>query len=363
VKIDSIETLRRGEQIAVVRIRTDDGAQGIGQTSPYLAGLSTQVLHELVAPYFLHRDPWDLEALIGEFLRAQYKNYGTLLFRALCGIDTALWDLLGQVTGRPVYKLLGGAVRETVPVYASSMSRATSPEEEADRLLALVEEFGFRCVKIRVGEVMGRDADAAPGRTDALIARARQVLGPDVVIHADANGAYSVAQAIRVGRRLEEYGYGHFEEPCPFPQLENTAAVARALDIAVAGGEQDNSLEHFHRMIESGAVDIVQPDIGYLGGLSRARRVALMAEAAGIPCTPHCANTSLLQNFTLHLAAAMPSVSQYQEWSIEQTPWTHAVISPSLVVRDGTVALPTEPGWGVSIDPAFERDAQVRITR
>jgi L-alanine-DL-glutamate epimerase-like enolase superfamily enzyme len=363
VKIVSIETLLRSEHLALVRVRTDDGAEGIGQTSPYLAQFSTQVLHELLAPHFLGRDPWDHEALVDETVRQLYKFYGTLLFRALCGIDTALWDLRGRVTGQPVYKLLGGTVRNPVPVYASSMSRAIGPEEEAERLLGLVERFGFRGVKIRVGQVMGRDGDAAPGRTERLIVRAREVLGPDVVIHADANGGYSVAQAIRVGRLLEDHGYGHYEEPCPFPQLENTAAVAQALDIAVAGGEQDNSLEQFHRMIERRVVDIVQPDIGYVGGVSRARRVALMAEAAGIPCTPHCANVSLLQNFTLHLAAAMPSISQYQEWSIEDTPWTRDLVTPELTIRDGAVQLSDEPGWGVRVHPDFERDAQVRISR
>jgi L-alanine-DL-glutamate epimerase-like enolase superfamily enzyme len=363
VKIASIETLRRDDSLALVRIRTDDGLEGIGQTSPYLSGLSSSVLHELVAPYFLGKDPWNIEALVDDFVRLNYKFYGTLLFRALCGVDTAIWDMLGQATGRPVYQLLGGAVRTTLPVYGSSMIRSITPQDEGERMAALAGRDGFRCFKIRVGEAMGRDVDAWPGRTEEIIPAVRKAVGDGVDLHADANGGFSVERAIRVGRLLEDNGYFHFEEPCPFPEIESTARVAAALDIAVAGGEQDNSLEQFNRMIGMRAVDIVQPDIGYIGGIARARRVALMAEAAGIACTPHCANQSLLQVFTLHLAAASPSARQYQEWSIEDVPWVHGVYEPVPEVLDGSVTLGEGPGWGVSIDPAFERAAESRISR
>jgi L-alanine-DL-glutamate epimerase-like enolase superfamily enzyme len=363
MKIESIETFQRDDNLAIVRIRTDDGAEGIGQTSPYLANFSVPMIHSMVAPWFIGKDPWDVETLVDEFVRQKYKFYGTIFFRALCGIDTALWDLLGQVTGQPVYTLLGGRVRAKVPVYGSSMSRTITPEAEADRLQSLVESNGFRCFKIRIAEVMGQDVDAWPGRTERIIREVRERLGPDVDIHADANGGYSVSKAIRVGRMLEEYGYSHYEEPCPFPQIENTAQVAAALDIAVAGGEQDNSLEQFQRIISSHAVDIIQPDIGYIGGMSRARKVAMMAEAAGIPCTPHCANLSLLQVFTLHLAASMPAVSQFQEWSIEDTAWTRGVYEPIPEVVDGSVTMTDGPGWGIQIERSFLNNADHRITR
>ncbi|GAA3105492.1 hypothetical protein GCM10020001_023820 [Nonomuraea salmonea] len=237
------------------------------------------------------------------------------------------------------------------------------PEDEAERLGRLIAEQGFRAVKIRVGEAMGRDGDAAPGRTERIITHLRDALGPDVDLSADANGGYSVPRAIRVGRMLEEHGYFHFEEPCPFTDLEATAQVTAALDIAVSGGEQDFSLPQFGRMIAMRAVDIVQPDIGYIGGISRARKVAVLAEAAGIPCTPHCANDSLLRVFTLHLAAAMPACAHPQEWSIETTPWTRDVYGPMPEVRDGEVPVPTEPGWGVELLPSFARTADRALTR
>lgn len=360
MKITHIETLLAPEQ-AVVRIYTDSGLEGIGQTGCYGARVTTEVLHSIVAPHFLGHNPWDIQALVGECLKATYKFSGTFLYRALCGVDTAIYDLLGKATSQPVYRLLGGAFRSKIPVYASSMSRQTLPEQEAELLRNAVEKNGFRCVKFKIGGRMSKDADAFPGRTERLIPLVRQALGSDVDISADGNGSYSVHKAINIGRLLEQYNYFHFEEPCPYREIENTAQVAAALDIPVAGGEQDNMIEHFQRMIRTRAVDIVQPDIGYVGGITRARKVAEMAEVAGIPCTPHCANHSLLQVFAVHFAAAMPSCYQYQEWRItDDKLWSQEIYQPLVKVIDGEVAVPTGPGWGVHLDEGYINKAEIQ---
>ncbi len=362
MKIDRIETYRRDDSVVLVRVITDQGIEGIGQTSVFGAVQTERVLHEQLAPAFLGQDPWDLEALVSAVVRKFYKLSGSYVVRALCGLDTALWDILGKAAGQPVYKLLGGAVRTEIPVYASSMSRTITPDDEAERLARLVAEQGFGAVKIRVGQEMGRDHDAAPGRTQALIPKLRAALGDDVRIHADANGCYTVGGAIRTGRLLEKYGYGHFEEPCPFPEIENTARVTAALDIDVAMGEHDNSLEQIQRILTGNVADIIQPDVGYVGGISRARRVALMAEAAGKPCTPHCSSRSLLQVFTLHLAAAMPSIHQFQEWSIEDDTPMRGLFGPVPEVSGGVVRLGTEPGWGIELDPDLTRSLTPRVS-
>lgn len=362
MKITRIET-HLGQQQAVVRVHTDDGAEGIGQTSTYGADITVQTLHKLVAPFFLGQNPWDLERLIERCLNKLHKYPGTFVHRALCGIDTAIWDLLGKAAGQPVYRLLGGLERAEVPMYASSMRRETTPEEEVERFASVIAEHGFKCIKIKIGEMMGRDQDASPGRTEHYVKLAREALGNEIEIHADGNGCYSAAKAIRVGRLLEEYRFFHFEEPCPFPDLEATAQVAAALDMPVAGGEQDYDLTQFRRMIETRAVDIVQPDVGYIGGVSLARKVALMAQFAGIPCTPHCANRTL-QMFTLHLAAAMPACYQFHEWSIEESQsWADEVFEPRLEVRNGVVKVPTDPGWGLTVVPSFLAKAEQRVSR
>lgn len=350
--IQRIETLRRG-QILAVQVHTDDGLVGLGQTAPYQVELTEHVLHTMVAPCFLGRDPWDVEALVELCLRQHYKFLGGFLQRAVGGVDTALWDVLGKATEKPVHQLIGGTYRTRVPMYASSMLRSVTPEEEADRLEQQIEQYGFTAAKIRVGAEMARDRDQWPGRTEAIIPHLRARLGDEIGLSADANGGFTAGRAIRIGRMLEDHGYFHFEEPCPYPQIEQTGAVARALDIPVSGGEQDTSLDQIHRIITGGHVDIIQPDIGYLGGLSRARQVAIMADAAGIPCTPHCANHSLLQVFTLHLAAAMPACAHPQEWSAESPEWVHSVYAPALQVTDGMVTVPTSPGWGVELTEEF----------
>lgn len=362
MRISRIESYL-SEHVAVVKVITDDGVEGIGQTSPYQAGIAVHVLHEMVAPFFLGKNPWDVQVLQEEFLRSQYKFPSSFILRALCGVDTAIWDILGKVTDQPVCRLLGGTARAEVPMYASSMRRDIDPETEGERLAEIVSDQGFRCVKVRVGDVMARDRDAAPDRTERLIPAVRKALGDSVDINADANGGYTVSRAIRIGRILEDYGYFHFEEPCPYQQIENSAKVADALDIPVAGGEQDTSLSQFYRMIKMGAVDIVQPDIGYIGGITRARKVADLAELAGIPCTPHCANRSMLQVFTLHLAAAMTACHQYHEWSIEaSSDWADQIYEPRPRVRNGVVAVPDTPGWGVSVQPSYISNARRQVS-
>lgn len=361
--ISEIETLRRGN-IVVVRIRTDDGLEGIGQTAPYAAETTEQVLHSMVAPYFLGRNPFDCEALISGFVRLHYKFLGGFLNRALSGVDTALWDIMGKAAGRPVFELLGGRARTEVPVYLSSMVRSTTPGQESDRLGRQIDEDGYSAVKIRVGTPLGADVDEWSGRTEAIIPHMRNALPASVQISADANGGFTVGRAISVGRMLEDHGYFHFEEPCPYPEIEQTAQVARELDIPVSGGEQDSSLTQLARMIRTGSVDIVQPDIGYLGGVTLARKVAVLAEAAGIPCTLHCANHSLLQVFSLHVATAMPSCHQPQEWSAERPDWAQNIYDPVLEVRNGSLqARDDRPGWGIELSPDFLKASSKRISQ
>jgi L-alanine-DL-glutamate epimerase-like enolase superfamily enzyme len=364
MKITRIETLTvPAGGVTAVEVYTDEGLVGLGQTGWDTSNITPEVLHQLVAPVFLGQSPWDLQYLVDRCLRTNYKFTGTFLFRALCGVETALWDLLGKATSHPVYQLLGGAFRSEVPVYASSMRRDSTPEQEAERMRQLVEQHGFRCVKIKIGNRMARDTDALPGRTERIIPLMREALGPDVDISADANGGFSVPRAIKIGRLLEAHDYFHFEEPCPFEELENTAKVAAVLDIPIAGGEQDNSLPQFRRMINLPAVDIVQCDIGYVGGLSRACKVAEMAERAGLPCTPHSSNSTLLQIFTLHLVTAMPACYHYQEWRADPPAWTREMYSPHIEVDNGVVRAPRIPGWGVELLEGYRINAEIRVSR
>jgi L-alanine-DL-glutamate epimerase-like enolase superfamily enzyme len=147
------------------------------------------------------------------------------------------------------------------PVYGSSMRRDIPPEDEAARLVRLHDSQGFDAFKVRVGQTTGHDRDATPGRTEKLIPLIRKAVGDGVRLLADGNSCYTPPRAIEVGPRMEQSNYFLFEEPCPYWELEWTAAVAAALEISVAGGEQDNDLSRWRRMIAMNAVDVVQPDV------------------------------------------------------------------------------------------------------
>jgi L-alanine-DL-glutamate epimerase-like enolase superfamily enzyme len=356
--IQKIETFTRGP-VGVVRLTTSDGKEGYGQLSTFEPDISATLLHRHLAGEAVGKDPAHIDSIVDRCIEANYKFPWSFVCRALGGIDTAIWDLYGKIKGEPVHELLGGKVT-SIPAYGSSMRRDISPEDEAKRLVKLRDSHGFRAFKIRIGQVNGHDGDASPGRTERLVPAVRKAVGDEVKILVDANSGYTPSKAIEVGRGLlEKYNVCHFEEPCPYWELEWTAEVAEALQVPVAGGEQDNDLAQWRRMIRMNSIDIVQPDLCYIGGLTRALRVAQMAQKANKPVVPHSANLSMVTLFTLHLLASIPNAGPYMEFSIEwDDSLNQSFYRPRLEVKDGRVMIPPGPGWGVEIDPEWLKSAQ-----
>jgi L-alanine-DL-glutamate epimerase-like enolase superfamily enzyme len=364
VRIASVESFGIPD-VALVRVRTDEGEEGWGQVAPYHADITVEVLHRQVAPHALGRDAARIEALVDEIPEREHKFPGSYLYRALAGLDTALWDLRGKLEGKPVYELLGGSPG-ALRAYASSMRRDITPEDEAERLVGLQDAHGFDAFKVRIGKECGHDEDEWPGRTEAVVEQVRRAVGDDAALLVDANSCYTPARGIEVGRMLEQNGVSHFEEPCPYWELEWTREVAEGLEVDVTGGEQDWDPGIWRRMVELRAVDVVQPDVCYVGGLTRALRVAALAEAAGLPCTPHSANHSLVLVFTLHLLAAIANPGPYVEFSIEPDadyPWQVGMYEPRPEIVDGMVEVPGGPGWGVEISPEWLAGAGYRVSR
>lgn len=349
MKITKIESFAK-PAVGLVRITADSGECGWGQIATYeAADIVAECLHRQVARIALGRAVDDCEGILDDARRATLKFPGSYLSRAIASLDTALLDLRAKALKTTVCELLGGTPRP-VPVYGSSMSRKITPKDEAARLVRLRDEQGFRAFKIRVGASAGKDQDAWPGRTEEIIPEVRKALGADIVIHADANSCYSPPRALEVGSMLEDNGYGHFEEPCPYWEYDWTKLVTSKLHIPVAGGEQDNYLPAWRTMIRDHVVDIIQPDMCYVGGVTRALEVARLAEEFGMPCTPHAANHSLVSVFTLHAMSAMPNAGPFMELSIEDQSLYQRMYSPALIVRDGFVDIPQEGfGWGVTI--------------
>ena len=351
--------------IGFVRVTTEDGQTGWGQVSTYNSDITCQVLHRQIAPWALGRGVDALEQLVELIPLREHKFPGTYLCRALAGLDTAVWDLRGKMAGKPVAALLGGQAGE-LRAYASSMRRDITPEDEAERLLKLQGELGFDAFKVRCGAECGNDRDEWPGRSEAIIPYIRKAMGDQASLLIDANSGFTPARAIAIGHLLEDHGFEHFEEPCPYWELEQTAEVTEALTIAVSGGEQDFDLRQWRRIIGMPAVDIVQPDIMYLGGICRTMQVADMAAKANLPVTPHCANLSLVTLFTMHLMRAMPQAGKYLEFSIEGPeyyPWQYDLfVHDPYQVNNGKVTVTDAPGWGIDIQPEWLARSQYQIS-
>ena len=350
--ITKLESWTHG-QFGVVRLTTRDGREGWGQLSSYEPDITAMVLHRQVARLVLGSDPALIDALVDRVIDANMKFPWSYVCRALAGVDTATWDLYGKIKGKAVCELLGGKTAP-FPVYGSSMRRDISPEAEAARMVKLRDSRGFKAFKVRLGVPTGHDRDAAPGRTERIIPTVRKALGDDIQLMGDGNSCFTPPRAIEVGRRMEAHRYFWFEEPCPYWELEWTAEVAAALKMDVAGGEQDSDLAQWRRMIRMNAVDILQPDICYVGGLTRAWRVAKMGQPAGKLVVPHSSHLSLVTLFALHFMAAIPNAGPFVEFSIEPDANAgESFYSPSLSVKDGKVKIPDGPGWGVKINPAW----------
>ncbi|MBI1171427.1 mandelate racemase/muconate lactonizing enzyme family protein [bacterium] len=355
MKITKLETMGN-PFVTFTRVTTEDGAQGWGQLSTYNADITAQVFHRQVAPHALGTHIEDMEDTLRLIAEREHKFPGSYLRRAQTGLDTAVWDWRGKEAGQPVVSLLGGRPGK-LRAYASSMKRDITPEDEAKRFLKLRDEKGFTAFKWRVGAECGRGRDEWPGRTEAVIPIVSKALGDDIDKLVDGNSCYGPQAAIAVGQILQDNGIGHFEEPCPYWEVGQTAEVRAALTLDVAGGEQDCEFTAWQLAIEHQAVDILQPDVMYLGGISRTLEVCRMGLKAGLPITPHAANLSLVTMCTMHLLKAIPNPGKYLEFSIEGLdyyPWQDGLfLGDPYRIENGHAIVPDSPGWGVEIDPAF----------
>jgi L-alanine-DL-glutamate epimerase-like enolase superfamily enzyme len=352
VTLAEVELLRNG-RFFLVRARAADGAVGLAEGHGPVLESAWPILVRRIAPYFAGKDARDLEALIdGVYVHeSNYKWQGLPFWASVASVELAILDLLGQVSARPLGDLFGGVRRREIEVYRASSHRGNLPEEELEYLQRVVEEDGAKAVKFRLGGRMRHD-ETTTRRDHALIRLTRKAFGDAVTLYADANGSYDVPRAVEIGRAMQDHGFSFYEEPVPFDYYEETRQVADALAIRIAGGEEEPSLRQFRWMIETGVLQVVQPDMFYFGGMTRAMRVARMAEAAGLECTPHMSGSGLGFLYAAHFASFAPSHGPHQEYKgTDELP----VSSPTSALRaeKGVVKVPTGPGLGVVFDPAF----------
>jgi L-alanine-DL-glutamate epimerase-like enolase superfamily enzyme len=345
VKIESIE-LFKFKEYYFVKSRSTDGAEGIAFTNNKISYLYP-LLQKQVIPFFIGRNARDLESLIDGVYRyeSNYKLSGITFWSCVAWVEFSLLDMLGKIANKPVGALLGDVIRTEIPIYTASGNRGTTPKEEVDILAQKVAETGARAVKFKVGGRMSNNEDSLAGRTEELIKLTRKVLGSKIEIQADGNGSYDVANAIRVGKLLEEINAFMYEEPCPFDYLDETKKVSEALTIPVSIGEEETSLRRFRWILENNAAQIVQPDLHYNGGMIRATRVARMAAEANKKITIHISSGFGYVDM-LHFASFTPNTGRFQEYkgSVNET---GNYFDPPLRLKDGMINVPIGPGFGI----------------
>lgn len=300
-----------------------------------------------ILPAFVGEDVGELPALVDRVYRQPRSNYkfaGLPFWNAVAHVEIAVLDLVGRKLGRRGAELIGEPLRERVPVYITRLTRETTPEEEVDAVQAALEQTGARACKLKIGgRMQNRPQDVE--RTNRLVPLARRKLGDAVEIFVDANSSYTAEEAIEVGRMLEQHRVGFFEEPCPWEAYGQTQRVTETLDLPIAGGEQDSSLNVWRRMTRERGFDLCQPDVFYCGGLFRSLRIGRWAAESGLRVTPHSPKAGWKQNVMLTLAAVTPNLGPFQECVADAD------------TSDGERSVPTSHGFGWPCTDQQLRDA------
>lgn len=350
MKITQVECLVLDRQYLFVRIYTDEGLVGIGECFRRQFAATKTTIEEILTPVILGEDPLAIEEIWNKMHQA-VRMIGVHGFSAvaMAGIDIALWDLKGKAFGMPVYQLLGGKVRDKVRVYASSLRRDLTPLEEAKRAVSFAEA-GYTAYKLH-SAVPGAIDDAAD-YTLETVREVRKAVGDNFALLVDVNGAYSPHHAIEIGKRLEDLGVFHFEEPVPFYDLPGLAQVADALAMPVAAGEMQYNRWQFRDLIMHGHVDILMPDVVKAAGLSELQKIAALASTWNKPISTHNTQPTVCTAANVHFCAVHPHAAYANEYNIEpvsiRDEWP--ILKTPLEVKAGHIAVPEGPGLGVELD-------------
>ncbi|MCC6565417.1 MAG: mandelate racemase/muconate lactonizing enzyme family protein [Chloroflexi bacterium] len=333
-----------------VKIVTDDGAVGWGEAlAPVASEVVQTIVMQLLTPVLVGRSPLDGGVLWNVMydLMRERGYYGGFMLDAISACDIALWDARGKLLDQPVYQLLGGAYRETIPCYVSGLPKPTDPERVALALDWTTK--GFRAFKLAAGFGVKEDT--------ASIAALRNALGPDSPLLLDAHWVYSLDESVRLGRNLEALDAAVLEAPINPEDIDAHVELARAVAIPVAIGETERTRYQFQPWLTRRGADLLQPDVGRVG-LSELIKIAQMAEAFNIPVAPHLSvGLGACISASIHAAAAIPNLYmlEYQPPVFELA---NALLKTPLICERGRYRLPEGAGLGIEIDEARLRQLQ-----
>ena len=363
VIIESLELLRDRNN-TICRVRSTSGAEGISIGHPFISKNSYPMFTNLLHDRFVGKDARDLDNIIYHAAEGPVKNQGVPLCVQIATVEFAVLDMLGNIADKPAGRLIGDLVNPEIAVYLGhrlSEFRNREPEDSLELIKQDNMEIHAKAIKVRAGrgDNLASDIDNAPGRTEKLIRMAREELGDDMVLMIDGNGSYSLKEAIRIGKILEEYNYYWYEEPVPWTWYEEQVQVAKALDITMAGGEEEFSERVFRWLIGNGAFKIIMPDLFYNGGMIRSMKVARMAAAAGIHTSPHISGGGLGFLYLLHMVSVCPNAAEFHEFKMFATKDANGTTIPieskaaPFESVEGVIKAPEGAGLGITIDPAY----------
>ena len=355
VIIDSLELLRFEDNF-LCRVRSKSGAEGISVSNNMQMVSLYPIFTRRLQPFFPGKDARNLEQLLEEVYvyQSNYKLQNLALWVPLATIEFAILDMLGKIADKPMGELIGEIHHPKIAVYLANNFRGRSAEESIERIKRQVEETDAKALKFKVGGRM--NAPEIPlDRSVKLIPLVRKTFGDKMTIYADSNGSYDVKEAIRIGKIMEEYKIDFYEEPVPFDWYEETKIVADAVNVPVAGGEQEPSMHNFRWLIGNEALQIVQPDIFYFGGMIRSMKVARMAALKNMECTPHISGSGLGYLYMMHFVSAVPNAGPFHEFKGFNKNIPLSCATSDLVSHGGVVKVPSGPGLGVELDSGFVR--------
>lgn len=338
--------------LTYVVLRTDDGLTGVGETrmlshTEALKGY----LAEATQNHVLGSDPFDIESLVQRMKHGDYGRSGEIVMSGIACVEMACWDIVGKALGQPVWRLLGGKVRDRVKAYANGWYTVERTPEEFHAAATCVVERGYQALKLDpFGPGRWELDHDETMRSVALIEAVRDAIGPGRELLLEMHGRFAPHEALRLARLAEPFAPAWIEEPVPPANLKSLAKVAQHANLPIAAGERIHDRMEFRELFELQAADIIQPDIGHIGGILETRKLAATAETHDVLVAPHNVAGQVLTAANLHLAACTPNfkIQEYfNDFADEQVKLAARGLPP---VVEGWFDLPTAPGLGVELD-------------
>ncbi|WP_291048788.1 mandelate racemase/muconate lactonizing enzyme family protein [Herbiconiux sp.] len=359
-RISKVETLTLGtawRDFSYVRIHTDEGLTGIGEITHPFRPRETCLLAEAMGErHLLGADPFDVTEIALRMFQGDYFRGGDLGGIVASGVDQALYDIMGKALDVPVYRLTGGAVRDSVPVYANGWYTGERTEEGFARKASEVVARGYRGLKFDpFGAGLGQLSTAELDESMRLVGAVRQAIGPDVELFIEGHARFSFPTAMAITRELAPFGISWFEEPMPWTHIERYHEIREAASFPISGGEHFHNRYEYQRLFDTKAVDIVQPDMSMAGGFTEIKLLAQLADMNGMLVAPHNSNSPLCTTASVHLTLGLVNLKILETFDGMVEPHVFDALRGVLPVENGRVGLPTAPGLGVElVDEVFD---------